>query len=300
MILVTGAAGYIGSSFVSHLANKIGKENIRAIDNLEIGTIKEIEGIKVEHMDVTDERQIRSILQDVDTIVHFAAYSDIQMCEQLSRNAILNNLLSVKVLLEEGRKQQLKKFIFPSSFAVYEPGHELIHENVPKRPYNFYGFLKHWAEELIISYSYQHSIDFVIFRQTNVVGKGLIEKNTVINAMCCAAKNNQPLTIFGDGKQVRNFIHLKDVIALYESALYRNSGIYNLGGVETKSIKEIAEEVAATGKEILGRNVMIQYKEAHGNEKVKENFVFDLKKLIEGFQYTPSISVKDMIKELLI
>ncbi|MGM0904662.1 MAG: NAD-dependent epimerase/dehydratase family protein [Bacillota bacterium] len=299
MILVTGAAGYIGSSFVKSLSNKIGKESIRAIDNFEIGTINEIDGIKVENVDVTDERQIRNILQDVEIIVHFAAYSDIQMCEQSSKNAILNNLFSVKVLLEEGRKQQLKKFIFPSSFAVYEPGHKLIRENVPKSPYNYYGFLKHWAEELIISYAKQYLIEYVIFRQTNVVGKGFIEKNTVINAMCRSVKKDTSLTIFGDGKQMRNFIHLKDVIAYYERALYQNSGIYNLGGIETKSIKEIAEEVALAGNQILGENVEIKYKESNVNEKVKEDFVFDLTKLIDDFKYKPTIPVKDMIMELL-
>ena len=125
LILVTGAAGYIGSSFTRNLAQKVGRENIRAVDNFEIGTIRDLDGLRVEAADATDERQVKQMLDGVETVVHLAAYSDIRLCEKQGKNAILNNLYSVKLLLEEGRKQQLKRFIFPSSFAVYAGGHRV-------------------------------------------------------------------------------------------------------------------------------------------------------------------------------
>lgn len=300
LILVTGAAGYIGSSFAQNLAQKVGRENIRAVDNFEIGTVRDLNGLNVEPVDVTDEEQMKQMLQGVETVVHLAAYSDIRMCEKRGKGAILNNLYSVKLLLEEGRKQQLKRFIFPSSFAVYAGGHRVIHENTPKKPYNFYGFLKHWAEELILSYAERYGIDYVIFRQTNVVGKGLLEKDTVMNVMCRRAKEGLPLVIYGDGKQMRNFIHLQDLIEFYERALTENTGIYNLGGVDTKSVKDIAKEVASAAEEILGKKVSIEYRKSIQPEVMKNEFQFDISKLIRDFRLRPKITVKQMIRELLI
>ncbi|MFS8630052.1 MAG: NAD(P)-dependent oxidoreductase [Bacillales bacterium] len=300
LILVTGAAGYIGSSFTRNLAQKVGRENIRAVDNFEIGTIRDLDGLRVEAADATDERQVKQMLDGVETVVHLAAYSDIRLCEKQGKNAILNNLYSVKLLLEEGRKQQLKRFIFPSSFAVYAGGHRVIHEGTPKKPYNFYGFLKHWAEELIVSYAERYGMEYVIFRQTNVVGKGLLEKGTVMNVLCRRAKEGLPLVIYGDGKQMRNFIHLKDLLLFYERALTENTGIYNLGGVDTKSVKDIAQEVAAAAEEIYGKKVAIEYRESIQPEVMKNEFQFDISKLVKDFRIRPQITVKQMIRELLV
>lgn len=143
-------------------------------------------------------------------------------------------------------------------------------------------------------------MEYVIFRQTNVVGKGLLEKGTVMNVLCRRAKEGLPLVIYGDGKQMRNFIHLKDLLLFYERALTENTGIYNLGGVDTKSVKDIAQEVAAAAEEIYGKKVAIEYRESIQPEVMKNEFQFDISKLVKDFRIRPQITVKQMIRELLV
>lgn len=301
MILITGAAGYIGSYLIEKIANQIGTENIRAVDSFETGSVKQIGNVSVQYCDLTNENEVKQIVEDVDVIVHCAAISDIPTCEQNSDRAVRSNLLSIWHLLEEGRKHQLKRIIFPSSFAVYSPGQEYINEDAEVRPYNLYGFLKYWSEQLIKSYSVNHGIDYVIFRQTNVSGRALTGKNTVIQAMCRSARTGGPLTIFGDGLQVRNFIHINDLANIYESALYENNGIYNLAGPETKSIKEIAEQVASVADKEWGKKIEIIYKDSDrkNKEPTTETFTYDISKLKRDFDDEPKTTVRETIEELL-
>jgi UDP-glucose 4-epimerase len=301
MILVTGASGYIGSYFIKYLTENFGYKNIKAIDSC-INDIDQINGINIKKVDLTNQKEIPMLMKDVTTIVHFAGISSITECEQNSQRAIISNVLSIKYLMEEGTKNKLKKIIFPSSFAVYKPGQEYITEESIVTPYNFYGHLKHWAEQLIQSYKINHDIDYVIFRQTNVCGYGLSNKNTVVHAMCNAVKNNQPITIFGDGQQVRNFIHIKDAVHLYYLALFDNHGIYNLGGHETMSIKNIAQSISNEASKLLQTKVNINYmpSDRNGKEISTPNLTFDISHLVNDFGYSPTYSIKDMIKEMLI
>lgn len=301
MILVTGATGYIGSYFIKYLTQKYNCKNIKAVDSY-VNQVEQINDIKIKKVDLTDEKEIKNLMDDVTTVVHCAGISSITECEQNSHSAIISNVLSIRYLLEEGAKNKLKKIIFPSSFAVLKPGQNYITEESNAAPYNFYGHLKHWAEQLIQSYKTNNNIDYVIFRQTNVCGHGLSNKNTVIHAMCDAVKNNQPITIFGDGQQVRNFIHIKDVVHLYYLAMFHNNGIYNLGGHETMSINNITQSISNEASKLLQKKVDIIYKPSDrtGKELSTPNFTFDISHLVNDFGYSPTYSIEDMIKEMLI
>lgn len=300
MILVTGAAGYIGSYFIKHLTENGHTEKIKAVDNFECGHHERVNDIKIDKLDLTDIAQVQSIMKDVSIVVHCAGISSIPECEKDSQRAILANLLAVRHLLEEGAKNGLKKIIFPSSFSVYAPGQARISERSALGPYHFYGHLKLWAEMLIQSYKNSHRIDYVIFRQTNVCGKGLSYKNNVVHAMCQAVKNDQPITIYGDGRQTRNFIHIKDVVHYYRLAMKdQHQGIYNLGGHETKSINNIARLIADRGEQTLKKKVRIIHlpSDREGRELTTPDFVCDISKLINDFHYSPRHSIQDIIQE---
>ncbi|MCF6093319.1 NAD(P)-dependent oxidoreductase [Microaerobacter geothermalis] len=301
MILVTGAAGYMGSMLIEHFSKIFDSSNLKGVDNFSAGKVQHIGDIPIQCADVSNRNDVFQIMEGVDILVHCAAVSGIPTCEKESKEAVLSNLLSVKYLLEAGRNYQLKKMIFPSSFAVYAPDETVINENTRVSPYNFYGFLKYWAEQLIISYGETYKINYLIFRQSNLCGKGYSEKNSVIHTMCNAAKNNQPLTIYGGGYQVRNFIHIRDVIHIYEQGLTKNNGIYNLAGTETKSIKEIAEEVARAAKRKLNKEIEILYKESEikGQELTLQSLTCDISKLERDFQYSPKGTIAEAIDELL-
>ena len=117
---------------------------------------------------------------------------------------------------------------------------------------------------------------------------------------CAGGRKKACLVIYGDGKQMRNFIHLKDLLLFYERALTENTGIYNLGGVDTKSVKDIAQEVAAAAEEIYGKKVAIEYRESIQPEVMKNEFQFDIQQTGQRFRIRPQITVKQMIRELLV
>lgn len=256
MILITGAAGYIGTKLVEFLSDK--GIPIRAIDNFRVQPVSEINGVPIEKMDLTVEEDVRKMVSDVDTIIHLGAISDVAQCEIHAKDAILINLLSLKYLIREAVDAGAKKIIFPSSFAVYDPRSTTITEQTPVNPRNFYGQLKKWAEELLLDEQARGNLEAVIFRQSNVYGKSWVPKQTVIESFCRALLNNQKILVRGTGRQTRNFIHVDDVVWAYYQALSPSiRGIYNLGGEDTCSIWELAQLVNRIGRECLGRSVPI-------------------------------------------
>ncbi|GGE41614.1 UDP-glucose 4-epimerase [Pullulanibacillus camelliae] len=302
MILVTGAAGYIGSFFIHYLKKKNKHIQLRAVDSFEGGQLQRVGDVPVEKVDLTNREEVEPLMKDITVVVHCAAMSAIPDCETYSQRAILTNVLTVYNLLEEGSKHKLKKIIFPSSFAVYAPNQAHISEQSQVSPYNFYGHLKQWGEQLILAYHKQANIDYVIFRQTNVCGKGLVEKGTVLQLMCQAIKKDKPLTVFGSGKQMRNFIHINDVVRYYEEALTSHTGIYNLGGPESLSIKDLAHRMTWVAKKQLNKEVEVVFQpsDREGKELTTPNFFCDISKLTKDFRRAPSYGVNEMIGDMLL
>jgi nucleoside-diphosphate-sugar epimerase len=262
MILITGAAGYIGTKMVEFLSKK--GIPVRAIDNFRVQPLSEINGVAIENMDLTAEADVKAMVQGVHAIIHLGAISDISQCETQAKDAILINLLSLKYLTREAVRAGVQKIIFPSSFAVYDPRATRISEQTPIKPRNFYGQLKKWAEELLLAEQAKGSLETVIFRQSNVYGKSWVPKQTVVESFCRSLMNNQEIVIHGSGQQTRNFIHIEDVVWAYYQALSPAiQGVYNLGGENTCSIWDLAQLVNRIGQECLGRSVPIVREQRH-------------------------------------
>ncbi|MDA8353232.1 MAG: NAD(P)-dependent oxidoreductase [Firmicutes bacterium] len=283
MILVTGAAGYIGSQLVRFLSNQ--HLAIRAIDNFSVHRLSQVDGVPIHSMDLTQPHDVKQMVSGVDTIIHLGAISDVAQCEKNNKEAVQINLLSLQYLIQESIQAGVRKIIFPSSFAVYDPEAEVITEQTKLNPSNFYGHLKKWGEELLLAEQAKGTLDIVIFRQSNVYGRGQVSKQTVIESFCHALLHNREITIYGSGQQTRNFIHLDDVTWAYYQALSTPvRGIYNLGGEETYSILDLACLVNRTGKRCLGRSVPILRKERTIPEKKTHFTALDTQKIKTLFQ----------------
>ncbi|OYD09678.1 NAD-dependent epimerase/dehydratase family protein [Paludifilum halophilum] len=299
MILITGAAGYIGSKLVHFFLDQ--DIPIRAIDNFRVHPMPKMTGATIHKMDVTVRDDVKEMVKGVDTIIHLGAISDVSQCETHADEAIQVNLLSMQYLMSEATKAGVRKVIFPSSFAVYDPHSERITEQTRLKPVTFYGHMKKWAEELLLAEQAKGTLDVVIFRQSNVYGKGWVSKTTVIENFCRSLLNNQPITIYGSGQQTRNFIHLDDVAWAYYRALSPSvQGVYNLGGEETYSIFDLAHLVNQVGQESIGRSVPIIRKHPQPIEEKKTHFTtLDRQKLKSLFRNRKMKSVKTGIHEYL-
>jgi len=311
MLLITGAAGYLGSKLVQSLFPEMAAGlRIRAIDDFSEGKIKcisdpegKLPDVAVEKMDITCRNDVRRMMKDVETVVHFAAITGIPDCENDPQRANEVNLLGTRNIIEAGAGEKMRKILFPSSFAVYGNACCAISEETPTRPINYYGILKRATEDIIIAAAEAYGIDYVIFRQSNIHGRSLSRKKSLINKICTCVKNGEPLEMVGDGSQTRDFVFIDDVMKVYKKALASDiRGLYNLGSGECSSIKTVFDVLDSQCRRILGKGIKLirRRKRLEGKKEVCGGFEFKVSRLEEAFGFRPRSAVEESIRGLLI
>lgn len=246
-ILITGSAGYIGSALTKELMRY--EDTIYTLDVR--SPIKEL-ATEVHHIkkDITNLEALVERLRplNIDVAVHLAA----QITGPLPQ-VLRTNVNGTANLLQALRPHQPKLIIIASTAAqLYRNAQYMpIDEKHPITPVTTYGLSKHLTEEVARFYYRVHSMPITIFRQTNVYGLAPTQKYTVINKFVEDARTKGYITIFGDGRQVRNFIHIDDLVEYYIEAIHypspeRLAGqIFNISGPEECQIKNLAEKIAS-------------------------------------------------------
>ncbi|KAF6245742.1 NAD-dependent epimerase/dehydratase family protein [Nitrosopumilus sp. b2] len=256
-ILVTGGAGFIGRHLVESLSEN---HSITIYDNLSNSTKPSFENIDFVKGDILDCDTLEKSSKGFDGIIHLAAKSDVTESVIHPEETMNVNVNGTQNVLKVCVQNKIKKIIFASSAAVYGEHDEIITEESKTNPLSPYGKSKLQAEEKIKIYSKKYNLDAIVFRMFNVYGKGqTLQYAGVITKFAENILQNIPLTIYGDGRQTRDFISIDDVVEAYHCALDNNqekkSIIYNLGtGVET-SITHLAKLMI----EISGKNLEINY-----------------------------------------
>lgn len=254
-IIVTGGAGFIGSTFIDECILRYKNIKIVCIDNLSTGKLSNIptsDNITFIEKDIsqidTESQDLISLCSNADAIFHFAAKARVQPSIQDPISFNDANVKGTLNLLELARHANIKKFIFSSSSSIYGntnlfPTPETA-ENCPLSPY---GLQKLIGEQYCQLYSRIHGIDTVCLRYFNVYG----DKMTTEGAYCLVMgiftnlkKQNLPLSIYGDGSQRRDFTFVGDVVEanlLAAQSNCSNGEIFNIGNGDNVSIKEIAD-----------------------------------------------------------
>lgn len=213
-ILVTGGAGFIGSHLVKTLVQN--QYTVFVIDNLVTGKKEYLpEGITFIQKDINEEGAFDG-LEKIDAIVHLAAQVDARASVDNPVFDAESNLLGTIACLEYARKAGVKKFIFTSTCGVYGDQKGLpIKEIATTSPLSAYGMSKLCAEKYIEYYKRMYNLDTAILRLANVYGPRQYrgENSGVVSLFAHLAKEEQPLKIFGDGKQTRDYIYVQDVVA---------------------------------------------------------------------------------------
>ncbi len=296
MILVTGAAGFIGSSLVARLLDEGYK--LRAVDNFSVGKARKIGKFRIEERDILESPE--ELMKDVDVLIHLAAITGIPQCEENPRKANKNNLTALKQLLEKG--ESLKKVIFASSCAVYGDMSGKITEETPPEPLSYYGILKRASELLITGWAREKERTYVIFRQTNLYGRSHSPKGSLINAMCRKALKREPLTMHGEGHQYRDFLYLDDALNYYLEALKKDlEGIFHLGSGRSYPIKKVFEIIKERAEEHLEEapDIIKVPKPEPGEDILTQEFNYDLSKLGKHFDSQSGVSLEKGVKKLI-
>lgn len=243
-ILVTGGAGFIGSHLVLHLLEK--NYSVTVLDNLSNGKKENIPAAAdFANMDIRSE-DVGKLMQDqkFDAVIHLAGQTavstsvkDPAMDEQLNIGGIIN-------ILNNACHTGVKRIIFSSTAASYgDNPHLPLQEKEPVMPLSFYGLSKVTAEKYIKLFHSYYDLDYVIFRFANVYGErqGDGGEGGVISIFAKQIAQDEKITVFGDGKQTRDFVYAGDIAAGLVRALETNNvnNTYNLSTCTQTSLNEL-------------------------------------------------------------
>ena len=265
--LVTGGAGFIGSNLVRALA--AAGASVTVLDDLSTGSPDNIADCDVKFVrgSVVDSPQLRELVRGSDYVFHLAAQvGNVKSIEQPVSDAQSNIIGTVRVL-EAARDSAVKKIVYSSSSAIFGEAERLpIDELHPQRPASFYALSKQTGEKYALLASSLWKVPAVCLRYFNVYGYPSEESDYsgVISIFFRRLSEGQPLIIYGDGEQSRDFVYVLDVVdALMRAATTGTPGeVYNIGTGKASTINDLA---AAT-MDVAGRTVAIEKRDARAGE----------------------------------
>lgn len=225
-VLITGGAGFIGSHIVEKLLGN--NYDVIIIDNLSSGSIENIpnsDTLKFYQLNIEkDDLELVFQKEAPDYVIHLAAQTSVNFSiSHPYYDANMNVMASIK-LLELCKKYNIRKFITASSAAIYgNPKYLPIDENHPTEPMSQYGLSKLTMEK----YIKLSGIPYIIFRFSNAYGprQKSSKESGVVAIFNNAMKNNEPINIYGDGEQIRDFIYVEDIANICIKAI--NSNVEN-------------------------------------------------------------------------
>jgi UDP-glucose 4-epimerase len=236
-ILITGAAGFIGSNLAKELYQR--NHQLVLVDNLEYGYLENLDKSDLQSkLIVADIRSPikESIIKGVDIVFHFAGISSLPECQANPIKAVDVNVNGTVNLLEAARKNNVKKFIFASTSAVYENNHKApFSEEQEINPDLIYSLTKKMSEDIVKSYKMNYKMNVIICRFFNVYGanQDFRRKNPPFTSYIAKeALNSGVLKLFNFQDVKRDYIYISDLIEILEDLMFKGEDseniIYNL------------------------------------------------------------------------
>ncbi len=286
-VLVTGGAGFIGSNVVRFLL--LNSYKVTVLDNFSTGykeNLKFFPQVKVIRGDIRDNKILSNILDGVKIIFHLAAsVGNVKSLEDPLFDSDVN-VLGTLSLLEAARKKRVKKIIFSSSAALYgEPQQLPIAEGHPLEPDSPYGVSKLAAEKHCLCFSRTYELDVICLRYFNVYGENqrYDAYGNVIPIFAAQLLKNEPLKIYGDGGQTRDFVNVEDVARanLLAAQICNVSGVFNIG----------------SGVSLAGVYTKLNYAPPRKGE-VKHSLA-NISRAKSILQYKPEVSIEEGLEKYL-
>ena len=258
-VLITGGAGFIGSHLVRLLQKK--GEGVAVVDNFSTGLRENLtDGTAIYECDVTSP-ELANVFETVrpDAVVHLAGQTTVHVSMADPELDAMQNVIGSVRVLEQARQCGVKRVIFASTAASYgdvAEDHLPIDEFEPLAPLSFYGLSKVTVEHYLDLYHKAYGLDYVVLRFANVYGErqGDGGEGGVISIFAKRIAKDEPITIYGDGKQTRDFVYAGDIARGIEAALRspHANRAYNLSTQTETSLKELVAVLAqVSGKKIV-------------------------------------------------
>lgn len=294
--VITGGAGFIGSHIAAHLSEE-GHEVI-VLDSLRTGFEKNLNGLNVQFVkgDIRDKQLVEEVVQGASGIFHLAALVSVPESLLRLEECIDINTIGTINILEAARKNSGCKVVLSSSAANYgnNPVLPKVETMIPE-PMTPYAITKLDGEFYLKMYQDQWNVPTASLRYFNVFGPRQNPQSAYAAAVPIfinKALQNQPLTIYGDGSQTRDFIYVKDVVKANILALQSGNETYNVALGYSTSILELAEKII----EITNSKSQIQFLEERSGD-IKHSKANPSKFNDLGFK--PDYSIKNALEETI-
>lgn len=250
--LITGGAGFIGSNFIHYLLRNYQDIKITNLDKLtyagNLDNLKDIESdsrYKFVKGDIKDRKVVKELMKETDIVVHFAAETHVDRSILEAGEFILTDVFGTYIFLDEAKNSNIKLFIHISTDEVYgsiENGSFKEEDNLmPSSPYSA---SKVAGDRLAYSYSKTYNLPVIILRPSNNYGSYQYPEK-VIPLFITNALEEKPLPIYGDGKNIRDWLYVEDCCEAIDLIINKGTAgeVYNIGASQEVPNIEMAQRI---------------------------------------------------------
>lgn len=252
-VLITGGAGFIGSHLVEHFQ---GRAEVRVLDDFSTGFARNLEGFDcdLQRGSICDPVAVGRAVEGVDYVFHLAAMISVPQSMTQPQECVELNVRGLLNVLEASAAAGVKKFMLASSAAIYGDNPTVPKaESMLPEPKSPYAITKLDGEYYCAMFAAVGSLETACLRFFNVFGPRQNPKSAYAAAVpifISKALANEPLTIYGDGGQTRDFVFVKDIVGALDFIARQPGavGVYNCGYGQKISIKELAGKIIAAAE----------------------------------------------------
>jgi dTDP-glucose 4,6-dehydratase len=299
--LVTGGAGFIGLAFVKYLISEQPECEVVVLDKLsyasqaiELQQLVDEQKIRFVKGDITNPTTVRDCISGADYVINFAAESHVDRSIQDSLPFVHSNTYGVQVLLEAALEAEVKTFLQISTDEVYGTISEgAWTESSPLLPNSPYAASKASGDLLALAFRNTHGMDIRITRCSNNYGPGQFPEK-LIPKVISNIINNRNIPIYGDGENIREWIHVKDHCRGILLVLTKGTPgeVYNIGSAIEKTNNEIVNDLLRLSKKIYeGKIEYVEDRKGHD-----QRYSLDFTK-ISKLGYAPEVNFEEGLRE---
>jgi dTDP-glucose 4,6-dehydratase len=304
-ILVTGGAGFIGSNFVHYLRKNYPDYQITVVDKLnQQGNIENLAAVRNDiefhKFDLVDEAKLAPIFEKgLDYVAHFAAETNVDRSIEDPDNFVSSNVLATNILLRLSRDHGVKRFHHVSTDEVFGSleldSTEKFNEMTAYDPRSPYSATKAGSDHLVRSYFHTYGLDVTISNCSNNYGPYQVPEN-IVPVFALMALQDKPLTIYGDGKSVRDYLFVLDHCRAIDLIIHQGKAgeTYCVGGGQEQNGIQIADAVLSVLDKPAELKEFVTDRPGHDRR-----YAIDYSKLSRELGYQPSVTFEEGLRQTI-
>src|SRR3989449_840583 len=292
-VLVTGGAGFIGSNLVRGLLER--GDEVRVLDNFSTGSRENLDGLDVEVVEgeLRSYERVHNAVRGTEIVFHLGALGSVPRSVQDPLTSSAVNVEGTLNVLLAARDEAVRRVVFASSSSVYGDSRELpLRESMAPDPISPYGVAKLAAERYCVSFSrVYHSFETVVLRYFNVFGprqSPYSQYAAVVPLFIAAIDLGEPITVYGDGEQSRDFTYVGNVVDATiraADAPGASGRTFNVAAGSPASVNHVAETIGV----ILGKPVEKRYEPPRAGD-IRDSWA-DISAARETLGYEPRVDL---------